>query len=70
MSMYSKQVVYCNCCGRKLEIELPKMMGNLFRCCSIECIQEMNWRETLSIMGKEYRPPEKKVQEEQWDIID
>jgi len=31
-------------------------MGRTFRCCSSECVAEMNWRETLSIMGKPYEP--------------
>jgi hypothetical protein len=57
--MYSKQTVYCNCCGKKLDIELPKMMGRSFKCCSRECIEEMRWRETLSIMGAKYHPLEK-----------
>jgi hypothetical protein len=53
--MYSKQKVFCNCCGKELYIELPRMVGKEFRCCSMECVREMNWRHTLSIMNKEYK---------------
>jgi hypothetical protein len=55
-SMYSKQVIYCNACGKRMVTEIPKVFGREFKCCSSECIQEMQWRETLSIMGKEYYP--------------
>ena len=34
--------------------EIPKVIGKEFKCCSMECVREMQWRETLSIMGKEY----------------
>lgn len=52
--MYIKQLVYCNCCGKELHIEIPKMFGRDFKCCSMNCINEMKFRETLSILGKEY----------------
>lgn len=40
-------------------IESNKMFGGAFlgwRVCSTECINEIRWRETLSIMGEEYYP--------------
>lgn len=52
--MFSKQLIYCNCCGKEIHAELPKVMGKEFKCCSMECFEEMKWREALSIMGKEY----------------
>ncbi len=52
--IYSKQKIFCNACGKEMFIELPKVVGREFKCCSMECIEEMKWRETLSIMGKEY----------------
>ena len=57
--MYSKQVIYCNACGAKLEMELPNVIGREFRCCSPECVKEMEWRATLSILGVEYYPRKK-----------
>jgi hypothetical protein len=35
-------------------IELPNVLGKDYKCCSMDCVREMQWRETLSIMGKEY----------------
>lgn len=40
-------------------IELPGVMGRNFRVCSMECLKEIQWRETLSIMNKEYKEREK-----------
>ena len=34
--------------------EIPKVIGKEFKCCSMECVREMQWREALSIMSKEY----------------
>lgn len=36
--------------------ELPRVRGGHFKVCSMKCNREMGWRETLSIMGKEYKP--------------
>lgn len=63
--LYSKQKVFCNCCGKELFIELPAMMGGSFlrfRVCSEKCIREMRWREALSILGKEYEPDPQAIQ--------
>jgi hypothetical protein len=49
----SDPTLHCNACGR--EIPVKRSMGREFRCCSIECVREMNWRHTLSIMGEPYR---------------
>lgn len=38
-------------------IEIHKVYGRNFRVCSIECVKEMQWRETLSIMNKPYEKP-------------
>lgn len=37
-------------------IEIPKVYGRGFKVCSIECAEEMHWRETLSITNTEYKP--------------
>jgi hypothetical protein len=63
--MYSKQVIYCNACGKRMVEELPRVKGRAFKCCSMQCLIEMEWRETLSILGKEYYPkPPNKVTKE------
>lgn len=54
--MYSKQKIFCNCCGKEMFIELPKVMGRTYRVCSPVCIREMRWRDVLSTMGEEYSP--------------
>lgn len=57
----SKQKVFCNCCGKDLFID--DLLGRRFRCCSMECIEEMEWKSALSICGKEYYPKPKKQEE-------
>ena len=50
----SELTLCCNACGRVIPIK--RSMGREFRVCSPECIREMNWRHTLSILGKPYEP--------------
>lgn len=57
--LFSKQKVFCNCCGKELFTQLPSgLMGGMtgYKVCSPSCIREMRWREVLSIMNKEYYP--------------
>jgi hypothetical protein len=59
MSLYSKQQIFCNCCGKECFTELPGgMMGGgrtfVYLVCTVECLREMRRRETNSILGKEY----------------
>jgi hypothetical protein len=59
MSLYSKQKFYCNSCGREMFCEASGVMGSKFlgwRVCSEKCVREIRWKETLSIMNKEYYP--------------
>lgn len=63
MAIYSKQILYCNVCGQKMCKEIPFLIGKHCKVCSIECCEEFNWRNTLSIMGSEYRPMEKNKNE-------
>lgn len=56
MAIYSPQRWFCNACGSSDESPLPNVMGRKWRVCSRECLREMNWRETLSIMNKPYHP--------------
>jgi hypothetical protein len=43
--------------------ELPRVYGNHFKVCDRKCAREMDWRETLSILGKEYYPDPKPYEE-------
>lgn len=56
--VFSKQTFYCNACGKECFATCSEMMGGgptlKWRVCSSECIKEIRWRETLSIMGKGY----------------
>ncbi|OGM09292.1 hypothetical protein A2Z67_05115 [Candidatus Woesebacteria bacterium RBG_13_36_22] len=54
--MWSKQELYCNVCGHKMLVEIPNQMGRNCKVCSSKCLDEFQWRETLSIMGKPYHP--------------
>jgi len=60
MSLFSKQQIFCNCCGKECFTELPGgMMGGKFLgylVCSIKCVREIKMREASSILGKEYIP--------------
>lgn len=65
MSFYSPQEWYCNCCGKRMHTSpCNAMIGGFqlgYKVCSSECSREMRWRDTLSMMGKEYYPqPEEK----------
>ena len=62
--IFSKQKWFCTCCGKE---QFTGMCGGTlgcigpeWKCCSIECHREMEWRRVLSIMGKEYYPDPKK----------
>lgn len=58
MSPYSEQEQFCRACGTKFHAQL--VSGYASRgCCSKDCFEEYNWRETLSIMGKDYYPQPK-----------
>lgn len=63
MSLYSKQKIFCNSCGKEMFEELPRVYGNHFKVCDRKCAREMDWRETLSILGKEYYPDPKPYEE-------
>ena len=55
--IFSEQEVYCQGCGKKFKTNFQKFGG---RVCSMECSQELGWKRTLSILGKEYYPDPKK----------
>ena len=54
--LFSKQVVYCNACGKEMFIAISGSGTFGGRFCSTECNNEFKWKETLSTMGKEYYP--------------
>ena len=60
MSIYSKQVIYRNACGKRMEEAIPNVIGREFKVCSMDCIRGIQWRETLSIMNRPYHPREAK----------
>jgi hypothetical protein len=56
MNLYSKQIIYCNNCGAQMNVAIPQAIGTTFKVCSMECLREYKWKETLSIMNQEYYP--------------
>jgi hypothetical protein len=60
MSLWSKQQFFCNACGKEFYEEYVRVFGVEFKVCSVICMVEMEWRKTLSVMGKEYYPYLKK----------
>ncbi len=61
----SNQTWFCNNCGRKMFSPPAGAFlggfGTHYSVCTIECSREMRWKDTLSMMGKEYYPqPEEK----------
>ncbi len=53
MSLFSKQKVFCMACGKEHETTFFVYGGEV---CSDKCSKEIQWRKTLSILGKEYFP--------------
>ena len=52
--IYSKQKIFCNACGIEILSEFPKIIGRQFKVCSMKCLKEIEWRNTLSIINQEY----------------
>jgi hypothetical protein len=63
MSLFSKQKWFCNICGKEQFSEMPSNKYTGAMLCSMPCIHEFRWRQTLSIMGKEYYSDPKPYQE-------
>ncbi len=64
MSLWSKQKLFCNICGKEMLVEIPTCPGRGCKVCSKECLSEFLWRETLSIMGKPYKPKDEGKKED------
>lgn len=54
--IFSSMKWFCTCCGKEMLTPCTQAMGREWKTCSIDCVREIQWRETLSIMGKEYQP--------------
>lgn len=62
--MFSLQKGFCRICGKEIEWSVgcwPPYTKKAV--CGKECNKELNWRETLSIMGKEYYPDPTEVKD-------
>jgi hypothetical protein len=74
MSRFSKQQFYCNCCGKEMFVDCCGMLGGSrtmnWRICSTKCMHEIGWRETLSILNKEYYPDPRKYDADGYEIKD
>ena len=53
MSLFSAQECYCRTCGAKLFRVLSAPGMTEF--CDVKCLDEFQWRRTLSTLGKPYR---------------
>lgn len=53
--LYSEQSVYCPVCG-KAHKNIIAGKNTFTLCCSTDCWRELEWRTTLSIMGRDYYP--------------
>jgi len=57
MPLFSEQDVFCKNCGRPMRASCEGGTHLKFRNdCSPECRNELEWKYTLSILGKAYYP--------------
>lgn len=58
--LFSNQEWFCTSCGIKQNSPMTggtlRCVGREWKCCSIKCHREVEWKRTLSILGKEYTP--------------
>ena len=57
MPLFSKQIFYCRACGKEMLVSVQAPYK--YQVCDEVCWEEFDWRETLSILGKEYYPRNK-----------
>jgi hypothetical protein len=50
MSIFKPQHLYCPACGTKFLSSF-----NMKLCCSMECLQELEWRRILYVLGEDYK---------------
>lgn len=61
MTLYSEQDLICCICGVKYKATVNRTWHGFDQAtCGSKCFYEKQWRETLSIMGKEYYPDPRK----------
>jgi hypothetical protein len=62
----SKQHLVCCICATSFRSTVRNTISGYFKeaACSRACLDEKQWRETLSIMGKDYYPRDKKTNED------
>jgi hypothetical protein len=53
-TVFKKQKAFCMICGREFLSDYSIMKNGSL--CSKECFKEWQWRYTLYVMGKDYRP--------------
>jgi hypothetical protein len=59
MSLYSKQKFYCRGCGIEMNVHINSLYTRRATVCGNECGREVYWKETLSIIGSEYKTRDK-----------
>jgi len=72
MPFFSNQVFFwrdghrdvCRACGKEMFIHANAPYGA--KVCNAQCFEELEWRTTLSIMGKEYYPKAQKGLDGKW----
>ena len=58
MALFEKQPVFCSNCGKST---MEVVESRRWITCSNECREELDWKSTLSTMGKEYYPKKKEL---------
>lgn len=53
MSLFSKQKIFCNNCGKELYVEYNRLIGRECKVCSIECLREYELKRAKSILGEQ-----------------
>jgi hypothetical protein len=57
--LFTKQPAFCSNCGKGGEYSIKRG----WIACSRECAEDLMWKETLYILGKDYYPrPEKEAE--------
>jgi hypothetical protein len=64
MTIFSKQKFYCATCGS----EIKSISRGIFwtPVCGPECLDEFQWRNTLSICGEEYKERPSEINPSHW----
>lgn len=52
---FSSMKFYCNACGKECNCKATWAIGRDWKVCSVDCLSEIQWRVTLSLLGKEYK---------------